>query len=85
MKLTFRVALELNVPEGYTLNDAAIEDYRNVVDNFPKGYREEALTCWRQLWREADENDSSSVRMLYADTYRGPEADLSQRTRGYHL
>lgn len=33
MPLTLKVTLELNVPEGYTLNDAAIEDYRNVVDN----------------------------------------------------
>ena len=33
MKLTFKVTLELDVPEGYTPDDAAIEDYRNVLDN----------------------------------------------------
>ncbi len=149
MKLTFKVTLELNVPESYTLDDAAIEDLRNVIDNalehqagfggltpddlsdeglsvelftvevderasdetakkrrsvqrkqkansseraiivtvvnenkvviceiFPRGYQEEALVFWRQLHRDADENDTSSVRMAYADLYRGPEADL---------
>lgn len=52
---------------------------------FPKGSREEALTCWRQLLREADENDSSSVRVSYVGMYRSPDADLSQRMRGNHL
>ncbi len=148
MKLTFKVTLELNLPESHTLDDDAIEDYRNVLDNalehqagfggltpddlsdeglsvelftvehddrasdetaekrrpgqkgqkvnsperaiivtvvnenkvltceiFPRGYREEALVLWRQLHRDADENDTSSVRISYADEYRGPEAE----------
>ena len=33
MKLTFKVTLELDVPGGTALDAAAIEDYRNVVDN----------------------------------------------------
>jgi len=148
VKLTFKVALELNVPESTTLDDAAMEDYRNVVDNalehqagfggltpddlsdeglsvelftvevdksasdetakerrsvqkkqkansskraiivtvvnenkvvtceiFPGGYQEEALVFWRQLHSDADENDTASVRISYADLYRGPEAE----------
>ena len=148
MKLTFKVTLELAVPEGYTPDDAAIEDYRNVLDNalghqagfggltpddlsdegvavelftvehdkrasdkatkgrrsgqkkqkvnsperaiivtvvngnkvvtceiFPRSYRDEALVLWRQLHRDADENDTASVRISYADEYRDPEAE----------
>ena len=33
MKLTFKVTLALDVPEGYTPDDAATQDYRNVLDN----------------------------------------------------
>ncbi len=42
---------------------------------FPRGYQEEALVFWRQLHRDADENETVSVRISYADLYRGPEAE----------
>lgn len=73
MTLTLKVTLELNVPEGYTLNDAAIEDYRSVIDSAL-----EHQAGFGGLTPDELSDEGVAVELFtveHADEYRDPEAE----------